>query len=146
MYIYMVCLCLYTHSHIHPLTYTPTYIYTHSCTLIHTHYVITGWRKDVVIRLSGHKQGTLDTLYLPPGGNRRYRTKGELTAYVLANNNGLSSASSARNQLSLFDYRSVYCVCHQPPGIMSVYEWVCECRLYLLIYLFTTTTAMLHDS
>lgn len=66
-----------------------------------------GWRRDFSLRQSGQDPGALDSIYSPPTGTRKLRTKGDITQYLLSNH----LPESLINQ---FETRSVYCVCHQP--------------------------------
>jgi hypothetical protein len=74
-----------------------------------------GWRKDILIRMGGKSQGSLDVVFCPPEGGRRLRTKMELQAYV-------ARFSLSASMVHRFDYRTVYCVCHQPESKESYIE------------------------
>ena len=66
-----------------------------------------GWRKNVSVRMGGKSQGTLEVSYTPPDGKRRLKNKIELNEYLMRNN--MSTFLATR-----FDFRGVYCVCHEP--------------------------------
>lgn len=66
-----------------------------------------GWRKNVSVRMGGKSQGTLEVSYTSPDGKRRLKNKIELNEYLARN--GMSTFLATR-----FDFRGVYCVCHEP--------------------------------
>ena len=65
-----------------------------------------GWQKNVSVRMGGKTQGTLEVSFTPPDGKRRLRNKIELTEY-------LTRTCQSTNIASRFDFRGVYCVCHE---------------------------------
>lgn len=74
---------------------------------------ITGWTKQIVVRLSGKTMGLTEVIYVSPnhldpiGGSRRFRGKVELHAFFVKHGISLSL-------LSRFNFQGVFCVCHQP--------------------------------
>ncbi len=66
-----------------------------------------GWRREVAIRMSGKSKGSTDIHYVTPDKRRRFRSRQELHAYM-------SRTGMSMSFLNAFDFRSVFCVCHEP--------------------------------
>lgn len=83
-----------------------------------------GWTKIVQVRMNGKNVGTTDVTYQSPEneyGTRNLRSKNDLQVFLTQNGYSLQI-------LSKFDYRNVFCLCHQPEDSNHVYL---ECSLGL---------------
>ena len=68
---------------------------------------LTGWKKNVSVRMGGKTQGSTEVSYTPPDGLKKLKNKMELNEYLTRNN-------MSTNIISRFDFRGVFCVCHEP--------------------------------
>jgi hypothetical protein len=93
---------------------------------------IAGWRRDVHLGMSGKSQGTLSVSYLAPYNNgRRIRNRSELANYLTSNSTTLESLCGDLQPTSAVDFKTVYCVCHQPAGCGPYIECsfgLCGCQ------------------
>lgn len=71
------------------------------------HTPVQGWRREVAIRMSGKSKGSTEIHYVTPDKRRRFRSRQELNTYMSRTGNSMSFLNS-------FDFRSVFCLCHEP--------------------------------
>ena len=57
--------------------------------------------------MGGKTQGSTEVSYTPPDGLKKLKNKMELNEYLTRNNMSI-------NIMSRFDFRGVFCVCHEP--------------------------------
>lgn len=74
-----------------------------------------GWAKEIIIR---SKTGQVAAVYRPPGGRKLIRTKVDLEIYL--STNGLPRA-----WLEKFEFKQLFCVCHQPENYAKYFSCVC---------------------
>lgn len=70
-----------------------------------------GWRKEISVRMSGKSQGSLDIHYIAKSTKRRFRSQNEIARYLSQNNNN-NNSNLPMIDISRFEFRSVFCVCH----------------------------------
>ena len=73
-----------------------------------------GWRKEISIRMSGKSRGSTDIHYIKPDRTGRLRARQDLQQYFTQN--GISLG-----MMSMFEFRSAFCVCHEPEDSDSSY-------------------------
>lgn len=70
---------------------------------IYTNNPLPGWKKEIIIRVSGKTRGRAEVQYIHE--NRKLRNKTDLMTFVEKNPGFLS-------QIKLFEFKSTNCICH----------------------------------
>lgn len=89
---------------------------------------ITGWKREIIVRMSGRTIGHTEVVYVSPQQNKRIRNKNDLIAYF-------NKYDISMTLLPKFSFHGVSCICHSSDNSSNIHLecsfGLCGCRQWL---------------
>lgn len=89
-----------------------------SVSFVYEDFPLPGWRKELLLKLSGKTSGQLDVVYVNPTRDGRFKAPADIRSYFEIELSKLSAATSTAINPSeitatvdLFDFKPVFCIC-----------------------------------